>query len=33
MLGYGVWERKYGGDPSIIGRAITVNGEPYTWWA
>jgi putative ABC transport system permease protein len=27
MLGYGVWQRRFGGDPKIVGRTITlVNG-------
>ncbi len=26
MLGHEVWQRRYNGDPSIIGRAISVNG-------
>jgi len=25
MLGYGVWQTRYGGDPSILGRIITSN--------
>ena len=28
MLTYGYWQRKYGGDPSIVGRSITVDGKP-----
>jgi putative ABC transport system permease protein len=30
MLGYGVWERRYGSDSSIIGRTVPVNGVPST---
>jgi putative ABC transport system permease protein len=30
ILSYGFWQRKFGGDPGIIGRAITVNGVPAT---
>jgi putative ABC transport system permease protein len=30
VLGHRLWQRRYGGDPGIIGRAITVNGEPLT---
>ena len=30
MLGYGLWQRRYGGDPSILGRSITLDDEPYT---
>jgi len=28
MLTYGYWQRKFGGDPSIVGRSITVDGKP-----
>jgi putative ABC transport system permease protein len=28
ILGYGVWEGRYGADSSIIGRSIPVNGVP-----
>jgi predicted permease len=28
MLTYGYWQQKFGGDPSIIGRSITVDGKP-----
>jgi len=30
LLSHGVWRRKYFGDPSIIGKTITVNGSPRT---
>jgi predicted permease len=30
VLSHGTWTRRFGGDPSIVGRAITLNGEPYT---
>jgi putative ABC transport system permease protein len=30
LLSHGVWQRRYGGDPSIVGRTITVNGTPHT---
>ncbi|HLY59720.1 MAG TPA: ABC transporter permease [Terriglobia bacterium] len=29
MLTHGYWSRKFGGDPSIVGRSITVNGKPH----
>jgi putative ABC transport system permease protein len=28
VLGYGLWQRKFGGDPEIIGRAIEIDGVP-----
>ncbi len=28
MLSYDLWQRRYGGDPSIIGRMIDVNAKP-----
>ena len=30
VLDYGLWQRKFGGDPNIIGRALTINGQSYT---
>jgi predicted permease len=27
MLTYGYWQRKFGGDPSVVGKTITVNGK------
>lgn len=30
VLGHRVWQRRYGGDPAIVGRTITVNGSPNT---
>jgi predicted permease len=29
VLGYGFWQREYGGDPSVIGRSITLDGHPF----
>ncbi|QSQ26779.1 ABC transporter permease [Pyxidicoccus parkwayensis] len=30
VLGHSLWKRRYGGDAGIVGRTLTVNGEPYT---
>ncbi len=30
ILSYGLWQRRYGGEPSVIGRDILLNGEKYT---
>lgn len=30
MLGYGVWQSRYAGDPSVIGRTVRVNDVPAT---
>ncbi|MBZ5500470.1 MAG: ABC transporter permease [Acidobacteriia bacterium] len=30
ILGYGYWQRRFGSAPSVIGRGMTLNGEPYT---
>jgi len=30
VLGRGFWERHFGADPSIVGKAIRVNGRPAT---
>jgi len=27
LLGYGLWVRRFGGDPSVIGRTLDVNGH------
>ena len=29
-LSYALWQRRFAGDPKIIGQAVTVNGEPFT---
>jgi len=30
MLSHALWTRLFNGDPSIVGRAVTLRGEPYT---
>src|SRR4029077_14153909 len=30
VLSYDLWQTSFGGDPSIIGRTLTLNGTPYT---
>jgi putative ABC transport system permease protein len=30
VLTYGLWQRRFGADPGIIGRGLTINGESYT---
>lgn len=30
VLGEGLWRRRYGADPGIVGRSIEINGEPHT---
>ena len=29
ILGHGTWVRRYGGDPNVLGRSLTLNGSPY----
>lgn len=30
VLSYGLWNRRYGGDPSLVGRTIRVDGADFT---
>jgi putative ABC transport system permease protein len=30
VISHGLWQRRFGGDRDILGRALTLNGEPYT---
>ena len=30
MIGETLWRRRFGGDPSIVGRTLTLNGTAYT---
>jgi putative ABC transport system permease protein len=30
VLTYGMWQRRFGGDPGIIGQSLTINGDSHT---
>jgi putative ABC transport system permease protein len=30
LLGYGLWQSRYAGDPAVVGRTIRINGTPAT---
>ena len=30
MLTYGYWQRRFGGDPSILGRSLMIDARPHT---
>jgi predicted permease len=30
VLSHGLFERRFGGDPQVIGKTVTVNGHPFT---
>src|SRR5262249_42148720 len=30
LLNESLWQRRFGGDPSVIGRALNLSGQPYT---
>jgi len=30
VLGYSTWQRRFGGDRSVVGQIVRVNGQPYT---
>ncbi len=30
LLGHGVWTRRFGADPSIVGKSVRLSGEAYT---
>jgi ABC-type antimicrobial peptide transport system permease subunit len=29
VLSYGLWQRRFGADPGVIGRSIQIDGEPW----
>jgi predicted permease len=30
ILGYGYWQRRFGGNPAVVGAGLTLNGDRYT---
>ncbi len=30
VISYGLWQRKFGGNPNIVGSALSLGNEPYT---
>jgi predicted permease len=30
VLGHAYWRKRFNGDPSVVGRAVIVNGKPFT---
>jgi putative ABC transport system permease protein len=30
VLGHAFWQRKFAGDPGVVGRTLTLNGRPHT---
>jgi putative ABC transport system permease protein len=29
VIGYGLWQRRFGGDPKLIGQQLTLNNQPF----
>lgn len=29
VLSHGIWQRRFGGDPAVVGRTLTFNGQPH----
>ena len=29
ILSHGLWQRRFGGDPNVIGRSVTLDGQPF----
>jgi predicted permease len=30
IMSHGLWQRRFGSDPAIVGKPLTLNGQPYT---
>jgi putative ABC transport system permease protein len=30
VLGHGLWQRTFGGDPNVVGKTVLLNSRPYT---
>src|SRR5262249_22709281 len=30
VIGHGLWKRRFGGEPGVVGQTISLGGEPYT---
>jgi putative ABC transport system permease protein len=30
VISHGLWRRRFGGDPGVVGRAVTLDGQAYT---
>jgi putative ABC transport system permease protein len=30
MLSYGLWQRRFGGEPGAVGKTLTLDGKPFT---
>jgi putative ABC transport system permease protein len=30
IINHGLWQRQFGGDPNVVGRALTLNGKSFT---
>src|SRR5262245_7136473 len=30
LLSHSLWQRRFGGDPSVVGKSLTLDGDPFT---
>jgi predicted permease len=30
VLGYSYWQKRFGGDPNVVGKQVQINGNPFT---